>query len=468
MTSLSSHSLTALLFYFLFPFLVSVHSKSKLARTYSNLHTDLVLESEVPPAIDANITNVVETSIISGPSGKIVEIETFLPKIYSSFTNLSSTIHTATVITVPTGTSAAALTYSYDIGPGGVGWTIPSALNGAPVVAQPPFLPGDRFESSVSDTARFTGGLLSQSSTEPISSSKSIANSTSTIIANPTRPLTRTSTGSPPPTGTTSSGRDSTVKSKSILSNSSNTSSSGKSITTFASISTEGTTKGVTSAAVGSSTISSGINVITSTISSVPADFTGITLSGTTFTANDWITTTDSDHHTTLLPFILVGGGRGVVFRDLPLIPDVECSLPGFPKFHLPCIKIFGIPVGDCTSPPSVDGPPPELSPSSAPTNTKRSSTQPTSGLTTTASSISSSSPTCTASKTASDCTVSCVSSVSSSSCASYTTSCTHTSTGCSVQGTTITVSATGACLASRSIIFTGNANLLQWALSPR
>lgn len=143
-----------------------------------------------------------------------------------------------------------------------------------------------------------------------------------------------------------------------------------------------------------------------------------------------------------------------MVFPKLPPLPNVEFSFPGFPEFHLPCIKIFGISVGGCTSPPIVDGPPADSSPSNGPTNSGPSSTQPTSGFSTTASSSSSPSSTCTVTTTASDCIVSCVGSVSSSSCASYTTTCTQTSTGCSVQGTTMTVTGTAACLASPATSF--------------
>jgi len=118
-----------------------------------------------------------------------------------------------------------------------------------------------------------------------------------------------------------------------------------------------------------SPTNSGTFDIITGTITSIPAGLTGTTLPGTSYTANEWVTTTDGNHHTTLLPVIVVGGGRGIVFWSLPLTPDVEFSFPGFPKFYLPCIKIFGISISDCKSPPATDGPPPDNSPTDSPTN---------------------------------------------------------------------------------------------------
>lgn len=107
-------------------------------------------------------------------------------------------------------------------------------------------------------------------------------------------------------------------------------------------------------------------DTITGTITSFPSGFTAVELPGTSYTTNEWITTTDSKNHTTLLLVIVIGGGHGITFWNLPTIPHVIFSLPKFPNlpkfpgFHLPCIKVFGIKVsGDCTEPPESDGPPP-------------------------------------------------------------------------------------------------------------
>ncbi|KAI9708919.1 MAG: hypothetical protein M1820_003613 [Bogoriella megaspora] len=73
--------------------------------------------------ISANLEGVIETSI---------DVATFLPTTFAGFETLSSTIHTA--IGMATSTSM----YSYEIGPGGVGWTLPSASGGVPPLPQPP------------------------------------------------------------------------------------------------------------------------------------------------------------------------------------------------------------------------------------------------------------------------------------------------------------------------------------------
>lgn len=182
---------------------------------------------------------------------------------------------------------------------------------------------------------------------------------------------------------------------------------------------------------------------VTGTVTSIPSGFLDITLPGTSYRKNGWITTTDKHSHATLLPFLVVGGGRGIAFWDLPDIPRIEFAFPGLPHFHLPCIKIFGISVGTCTLPPETDsgGSETENRPSTKATASRTSST------TTSRKASSSSDLSCTASTTVSDCMVSCVSPASVSSCASYQTTCSQTVTGCSLSGTTSTVTSTDACL---------------------
>ena len=204
----------------------------------------------------------------------------------------------------------------------------------------------------------------------------------------------------------------------------------------------------------GSGSFVTSTNTITSTRTSVPPDFTGITLPGTTFTTNEWITTTDYDHHTTLIPFILIGGGRGVELWNLPPIPNVDFSFPNLPEFHLPCIRLFGVSLGDCTSPPVNDAPPPDALQSNAPSNpgtasSAGTSTQPTSASPSTSSSMVSS--TCTTTGIESACSVSCANMVSDgASCASYSTTCTTVTAACRApQGTTTTISSTETCIAS-------------------
>ena len=327
----------------------------------------------------------------------LTELETFRQTIYSQYTNLKSTIDASTLITITYSSSTSVITYGYEVGPSGIGWAIPNLSDSEPVPSQPSFLPGTLTRSSLSEAS--------------------------------TRAPTEVSTG--------------TLNGAST------------SITSFI-------------ASPGTSTASA---FITGTITSFSAGFTATELPGTTYTANGWITTTDSQHHTTLLPLITISGGRGIIFWDLPPIPNVEFifpkfpNLPSLPRIHLPCVKIFGIHIsGDCTKPPSSDGPPPNNGggggpksngpppksqpPNSQPANSQPTNSQPTNSQPTnsqritshsSSESITSSSSICSVTNTASNCMVRCVNTASGSSCSSYTTTCSQTITGCSVQGTTTT-----------------------------
>ncbi|CAD6448847.1 21725305-b7ef-4914-aa7c-2f61d60e08b6 [Sclerotinia trifoliorum] len=135
-------------------------------------------------------------------------------------------------------------------------------------------------------------------------------------------------------------------------------------------------------------------DTVTGTITSAPSGFSALTLSGTkSYTENDRVTTTGSDSCSTLLPLVIVRGGRGVVFWNLPQIPHVEFSLPGLPKIHLPCIRIFGASIGfKGTKTTSAT----KTSHSATTTKTSSSSSR----------SSSSSSASCTVTKTASDCLI--------------------------------------------------------------
>jgi hypothetical protein len=363
---------------------------------------------------EADVTEVVETRLMT-----LTELATFRQTVYSQFASLKSTIDVATIITVSHGTSPGLLTYTYKVGPSGVGWGIPSPSNGAPLPPQPSELPGTLIIPSVSGDSNTTlsrnsaSGLRGPSATTTASTKSSTENST----RDPTPRLT----------GATSNGAS---------------------------------TQAISATNAASDTI-------TGTITSFPTGFTAVELPDTSYTANEWITTTDSKHHTTLLPVIVIGGGHGITFWNLPLIPHVVFSLPKFPNlpklpdFHLPCIKVFGIRVsGDCTDPPESDGPPPGDSgpdpttddPGSRTTDsdpnttgsdskTTRSDSKATNSKTSSSKTTSSQ---CSVTHTVSNCMVQCVSIASSSSCASYSTTCSQTSTGCSVQGTTSTASSSG------------------------
>lgn len=357
----------------------------------------------------SDVSEIVETRLVT-----LTELETFQRTIYSQYTDLKSTIDTATLITVTQNSHKSVLTYSYEVGPGGVGWVIPAPSNGEPLPSEPSDLPWTMTRLSSTETST---GLLG------------------------------------PIIGLTTS--------------------------------------------ISSSSASSRPTAITGTITSLPTGFTAVELPGTTYSGNDWVTTTDSQHHPTLLPLITIGGGRGIVFWDLPPIPNVEFifpkfpNLPSLPKIHLPCVKVFGIHIsGDCSEPPESDGPsdsggndgspksndppsktqPPDSQPTnnqpsdsqptksqptksqptksepmnSQPTKSQTSRSQPTTSHTSSKSDTSSSSS-CSTYVTVSNCQVTCASTATSSSCASWGTTCSQTSSRCSVEGTTSTASTSAA-----------------------
>ncbi|OTA07313.1 hypothetical protein A9Z42_0082210 [Trichoderma parareesei] len=93
-------------------------------------------------------------------------------------------------------------------------------------------------------------------------------------------------------------------------------------------------------------------------------------------TTNIWLTTTGSDSSTTIVPVILpCVTCEPVIVWDTPEIPGVEFDwpqLPELPRFHLPCIKIFGVVIsGQCPTGPGPapvnDGDPPDPESSTAP-----------------------------------------------------------------------------------------------------
>jgi hypothetical protein len=119
-------------------------------------------------------------------------------------------------------------------------------------------------------------------------------------------------------------------------------------------------------------------------MTTIPPGLSVEILSGTSYTANDWTTTTDESGNSTVLPVIVAGGGLGVVIWDLPLLIFVDFDFPTFnlpnfppfklPKFYLPCIPLLS----SCTSPPVDDGPsnPTDNSPTNSPTDSQTSSSE--------------------------------------------------------------------------------------------
>ncbi|KAI1771557.1 hypothetical protein F4818DRAFT_207037 [Hypoxylon cercidicola] len=416
--------------------------------------------------------HVTVTTVVTGSNGSITQTETFVPTTYSRFVNVSSTFITNTIFTVRDGSSTKLSTYSYKIGPGGVGWNIPTLSGGVPVPFSPPtFLPGDGPTSqSSSSGARSTGSSVTTASGTSLTASKSSNTASSSSVTDSTTSSTSNTSNSLP--SSQLSGSSNTVSSRTGTStgtissgvigptaNSTGTGSSGiTASSTGTSIKSE--TSSRSEIAGGSDTssrtetsggsdppVTTTSGAVTSTITAPPTSFSAVTLSGTSFPSNTWVTTTDKEDHTTIVPVIVTGGGIGIVMWNLPPTPNVQFSFPKLPKFHLPCIKVFGVSVGDCTVDPASDGPPDDVDPTENPTETK--TTQSTSSK-----SLSSSSPECTASNTVSNCVVQCATATISNSCASFTTMCSQTRTGCSFTGITSTISSsTSACTTCSSCL---------------
>ncbi|KAL8712212.1 MAG: hypothetical protein Q9225_006985, partial [Loekoesia sp. 1 TL-2023] len=170
----------------------------------------------------------------------------------------------------------------------------------------------------------------------------------------------------------------------------------------------------------------------TSTMTTSPLGLSIATATNSAWTTNTWITTVaPGSSQETVVP-VLVGcpgcGGRlgsGLILWNLPRLPRVQFHIPGVPKlprFHMPCIHIFGIHVGSCPQPsklpdiitdspepgdPEPDEPEPsdtrpsnsnsDNEPTSTGTETATTSApEPTSTVASSAASSSSSSPSCT------------------------------------------------------------------------
>lgn len=187
-----------------------------------------------------------------------------------------------------------------------------------------------------------------------------------------------------------------------------------------------------------------GANPITSTMTEPPPEFSteGITSEG--LTTNTWITTT-KDGDTTVVPVIVgcpgCGGALGgIILWNLPPIPNVVFKFPSFPNlpsFYLPCIRILGVSVGQCTQGPSE---PPEDGDDSKPSTTKEDKTTTEEQTTTTATS-------CGEVETVTDIVVACSTGLFSG---TATTDCYSTSTeivtGCSVTASVETIYTGGFC----------------------
>ncbi|GAB7353009.1 hypothetical protein MBLNU459_g3568t1 [Dothideomycetes sp. NU459] len=94
---------------------------------------------------------------------------------------------------------------------------------------------------------------------------------------------------------------------------------------------------------------------VTSTMTTLPSGVSTqeITISGVS--TNTWYTTS-KDGHTTVLPVVWCpncGGGKSVLIWNLPsnlinIDLDWASYFPKLPTINFPCIKVFGVTVGDC------------------------------------------------------------------------------------------------------------------------
>ncbi|KAH9903920.1 hypothetical protein F4778DRAFT_733217 [Xylariomycetidae sp. FL2044] len=181
-------------------------------------------------------------------------------------------------------------------------------------------------------------------------------------------------------------------------------------------------------------------------MTTTPPGLSTTTGSNSDWTTNTWITTTDSEGSSTVVPVLVGcpgcgGDGKGIVLWNLPTTTGVSFNLPNLPTFSLPCIQVLGMSVGSCPGPEtsSEDDGGSDDDPSSTEENTSTTTT--------------STSSECTKTQTVSDCEVLCKPTTSSTftSVTCYTTVCSQTTAGCSVTGTTTTTTSTSSCSASPS-----------------
>ncbi|KAK5731515.1 hypothetical protein LTR17_011313 [Elasticomyces elasticus] len=102
---------------------------------------------------------------------------------------------------------------------------------------------------------------------------------------------------------------------------------------------------------------------ITSTMTTLPPEVSIQDFTNFPITTNIWLTTTGSDKSTTIVPVLIpCPTCQPEIVWKVPEVVGVEFSwpsIPKLPKWHFPCIKIFGIHIaGECPSP---SGPPPIL-----------------------------------------------------------------------------------------------------------
>ncbi|KAK6833526.1 hypothetical protein PG987_008220 [Apiospora arundinis] len=200
-------SLSSVLLLFLAAPLVYGASTSTSTSAASASSTTSSKASSTASSTDDGEDHVTVTSVVTGPSGPTTRTETFVPTTYSQFKEASSTVTTKTIITVQYGsTSSSVSTYNYEIGPGGVGWRLPSFSNGALFpLPFPTYLPGEtpssgsssKISSTASSTAHTSSASVTSSRTGSSSSRSSTKASSTDSTSSTTRHTDSTSNGPP-------------------------------------------------------------------------------------------------------------------------------------------------------------------------------------------------------------------------------------------------------------------------------
>ena len=206
---------------------------------------------------------------------------------------------------------------------------------------------------------------------------------------------------------------------------------------------------------------------VTSTETALPPGASAETLVSGAFLFNQWVTTTKPGSSTpTLIPIILPpGGGLPIALwgfipgpppgGNLPNPPALEINIPNLPDLKIPCVKLFGLKFGDCSSDDNNNDNNNSDNPTNNPTNTQPAHTEPSNApsATSTAQPQSSSSSRPLSSSGSQSCSgvtatitqVSCATAGSSISCTTQF----NTNVGCSASGSAIT---SGSCVASTTI----------------
>jgi hypothetical protein len=198
--------------------------------------------------------------------------------------------------------------------------------------------------------------------------------------------------------------------------------------------------------------------LVTSTMTTLPPGFS--VEDNPAITVNGWLTTADSQGVPTVVPVLVCphcgGGHGGFILWKLPELSHIKFkfsipTIPKFPSFSLPCIKILGVKVaGNCD--PVTDNNDDQSNDQSSTTTDSTTttphadgSTRPEWKITESSTTILSSSSECKSSETASDCLIfgNAFSTSGTRTTTYYSIGCSETSTGCTATGITSTIIST-------------------------